>query len=121
MAVGDFWGTTACLCLLAFVVGCSEPASTATVSGVVMLFPFSFADIGGMQWAQYVHAVVGVVLIAIIIAHIYIGTIGMEGAWDAMGTGEVDLDWARHHHPVWVEEGAERVGRRRAGSVAPAE
>ena len=37
MAVGDFWGTTACLCLLAFVVGCSEPASTATVSGVVTL------------------------------------------------------------------------------------
>jgi formate dehydrogenase subunit gamma len=69
-----------------------------------------------------VHAIVGVVLIAIVIAHIYIGTIGMEGAWDAMGSGEVDLDWARHHHPVWVEDEVRRARQRRARSAtAPAE
>jgi formate dehydrogenase subunit gamma len=91
-------------------------------SGIVMLFPFSVAEIGGMQTAQYVHAIVGVVLIAIVIAHIYIGTIGMEGAWDAMGSGEVDLDWARHHHPVWVEDEVRRARQRRARSAtAPAE
>ena len=75
-----------------------------SVSGIIMLFPFSFADITGMQWAQYVHAVTGVIMVAIILAHIYIGTLGMEGAYDAMGSGEVDLAWARTHHSVWVEK-----------------
>ena len=89
-----------------------------------MLFPVSAADVNGMQTAQYVHATVGVLLIAIIIAHIYIGTLGMEGAYDAMGSGEVDLAWARAHHSLWVEEqqaktaSGPQVGR---GQAAPAE
>lgn len=74
-----------------------------TASGIIMLFPFGQLGINGMQTAQYVHSIVGVVLIAIIIAHIYIGTLGMEGAWDAMRTGKVDLAWARQHHRAWVE------------------
>lgn len=74
-----------------------------SASGIVMLFPFSVADVNGMQVAQYVHAVTGVVMVAIILAHIYIGSLGMEGGYDAMGTGEVDLGWARAHHSVWVE------------------
>jgi formate dehydrogenase subunit gamma len=41
---------------------------------------------------------------AIMLAHIYIGTIGMEGALDAMVSGEVDLEWAKEHHRAWVEE-----------------
>jgi formate dehydrogenase subunit gamma len=72
-------------------------------SGIIMLFPFSYADINGMQTAQYIHAIAGVIMVAIIIAHIYIGTLGMEGAYEAMGTGDVDLNWAREHHSVWVE------------------
>jgi formate dehydrogenase subunit gamma len=83
-----------------------------------MLFPFSLADVNGMQVAQYVHAVVAVVMIAIILAHIYIGTIGMEGAWDAMGNGTVNLTWARHHHAAWVEEQQPKAPR---GATAPAE
>jgi len=75
-----------------------------SVTGIIMLFPFALLDVNGMQWAQYVHSIAAVVLIAIIIAHIYIGTLGMEGAWDAMGSGEVDLAWARHHHRAWVEQ-----------------
>jgi formate dehydrogenase subunit gamma len=92
------------------------------VSGILMLFPFSAADINGMQIAQYVHATVGVVLIAIMIAHIYIGSLGMEGAYDAMGSGEVDLAWAKAHHPLWVEE-EQAKGRapRSTTRVAPAE
>jgi formate dehydrogenase subunit gamma len=42
--------------------------------------------------------------IAAMLAHIYIGSIGMEGAFEAMGTGEVDLNWASEHHSLWVEE-----------------
>jgi formate dehydrogenase subunit gamma len=92
-----------------------------SVSGIVMLFPFSVADVNGMQIAQYVHAIVGVVMIAIIIAHIYIGTIGMQGAWDAMWSGEVDLAWALHHHRAWVEEqqAKARRGPRIGGGSAP--
>jgi formate dehydrogenase subunit gamma len=42
--------------------------------------------------------------IAVMIAHIYIGTIGMEGAFEAMGTGDVDVNWAKEHHSLWLEQ-----------------
>ncbi len=74
-----------------------------SVTGYILMFPFQFADLGGMQLAGIVHGLIGVVLVAIIIAHIYIGTLGMEGAFDAMGTGKVDVNWAKEHHSVWVE------------------
>jgi formate dehydrogenase subunit gamma len=75
-----------------------------SVTGVILLFPFSGTTIANMQLAQIIHAVIAVLLIAVMIAHIYIGTMGMEGAYDAMGTGEVDLNWAKQHHSLWVEE-----------------
>lgn len=75
-----------------------------SVTGIYLLFPFDFTDVNGMQWAQYIHATVGVIMVAIIIAHIYIGTLGMEGAYEAMGSGTVDLNWAKEHHSAWVEK-----------------
>ena len=57
-----------------------------------------------MQLSQLWHAIVSFALIGIILAHIYIGSLGMEGAYDAMGSGEVDLNWAKEHHSLWVEE-----------------
>ena len=102
----------------------------AAVTGYLLMFPFYAADIGGvqlgatdiasMQLAQVVHGVVGVLFIAIMLAHIYIGTIGMQGAFEAMGKGEVDVNWARQHHSLWLEKQAEK-GRVPGGSVAPAE
>jgi len=74
------------------------------VSGLLLLFPFYFANIAGMQIAQVVHAIVAVLFIAVILAHIYIGTVGMEGAFEAMGTGEVDMSWAEEHHDLWLAE-----------------
>ncbi|HEX9464494.1 MAG TPA: formate dehydrogenase subunit gamma [Alphaproteobacteria bacterium] len=93
-----------------------------SASGIVMLFPFWFTDIDGMQAAQYVHATMAVIMIAIIIAHIYIGTLGMQGAWDAMGSGEVDLAWASQHHRLWVDEqlAKSRRGPPVGGGSAPA-
>jgi formate dehydrogenase subunit gamma len=82
------------------------------VSGLLLLFPFYVTGIAGMQIAQVVHALVAVVFVAVIIAHIYIGTLGMEGAFEAMGTGEVDLNWAKEHHDQWF---AEETGSGRAG------
>lgn len=57
-----------------------------------------------MQLAQAWHAIVAFGLMAIVIAHIYIGSVGMEGAYDAMGTGEVDEAWAHQHHSIWLDE-----------------
>jgi formate dehydrogenase subunit gamma len=74
------------------------------VSGFVLLFPFYGTNIFGMQIAQVVHAIVAVLFIALILGHIYIGTLGMEGAFEAMGTGEVDLNWAKEHHDLWLQE-----------------
>jgi formate dehydrogenase subunit gamma len=74
------------------------------VTGIALVFPFSFTDVFGMQDAQLIHSVVALVFIAIIIGHIYIGTLGMVGAFDAMGSGKVDKNWAKEHHSVWFEE-----------------
>jgi formate dehydrogenase subunit gamma len=74
------------------------------ISGYLLMFPFYVTDIAGMQIAQVVHTVVAVLFIAVIIGHIYIGTLGMEGAFEAMATGEVDLNWAKEHHDLWLEE-----------------
>lgn len=57
-----------------------------------------------MQLAQLWHGIIAFVFMAIIIGHIYIGSVGMEGAFDAMGSGQVDEQWAREHHGLWYEE-----------------
>ena len=57
-----------------------------------------------MQLAQLWHGIVAFLFMAIILAHIYLGTIGMERAFDAMGSGEVDVQWAKEHHGLWYDE-----------------
>jgi formate dehydrogenase subunit gamma len=79
-------------------------------SGYVLMFPFYTTGIEGMQIAQIVHAIVAVLFIAVMLAHIYIGTIGMEGAFEAMGSGKVDVNWAREHHSLWLDEQMARTG-----------
>ncbi|MCP3370632.1 formate dehydrogenase subunit gamma [Bradyrhizobium cajani] len=73
-------------------------------TGYQLMFPFYLTGIEGMQIAQIIHAVVAVLFIAAMLAHIYIGTIGMEGAFEAMGSGEVDVNWAREHHSLWLDQ-----------------
>jgi formate dehydrogenase subunit gamma len=73
-------------------------------SGYLLLFPFYVTNILGMQLAQVVHSLTAVFFIAVILGHIYIGTLGMEGAFEAMGTGSVDLNWAKEHHGLWLED-----------------
>lgn len=68
------------------------------------MFPFYGTNIVTMQNAQMVHATVAVLFIAAMLAHIYIGTIGMEGAFEAMGEGTVDVNWAKEHHSLWLQE-----------------
>jgi len=94
------------------------------VSGYVLMFPFNGTDIHSMQIAEVVHAIVAVLFVAAMLGHIYIGTIGMEGAFEAMGSGTVDVNWAKEHHSLWVEEEMARTGpnkTQRQPTATPAE
>lgn len=106
---------------------------SVSLSGLSLLFPFHlpmFSDTFGlinsvlgtslptdlapheeMQYANIWHSIVAFVMMLAIIAHIYIGTIGMEGAFDAMGNGNVDVEWARQHHDLWVAEVEAKQGK----------
>src|SRR5712691_3861639 len=84
--------------------GALGAGAAVAVSGYLLLFPFYLTDIAGMQIAQVVHAVIAIMFVALILGHIYIGTLGMEGAFEAMWTGKVDLNWAKEHHDLWLED-----------------
>ncbi|MEP7139477.1 MAG: formate dehydrogenase subunit gamma, partial [Caldimonas sp.] len=59
---------------------------------------------GDMQIAHMVHGVAAALIIAAFLGHIYLGTIGMRGAYSAMKTGYVDEGWAAEHHRYWYED-----------------
>ncbi len=106
---------------------------SVSLSGMSLLFPFQmpmFSDTFSvvnsvfgtdldtaltpheeMQYANIWHSIVAFVMMLAIIAHIYIGTVGMEGAYDAMGSGQVDTKWARQHHDLWVAEVEAKQGK----------
>ena len=116
-----------------------------SLSGIALMFPFqtamfakTFAFLNGfgfdlpqtvspiqeMQYQSLWHAVMALFLICVALAHIYIGSIGMEGAIDAVASGQVDENWAKEHHDLWVEEvkAAERKATQAGGArVQPAE
>lgn len=75
-----------------------------SVTGLGLLFPFTYTTLQDLQLLQIAHASTALALTVIILAHIYIGSIGMEGAFDAMASGMVDENWAREHHAAWVDQ-----------------
>ena len=115
--------------------------ASLAVSGVSLMFPFEFSmfewtfgvlnvfgaelptaltQLEEMQLSQWWHAIMALIVIAVILGHIYIGSMGMEGAFDAMGTGQVDENWAREHHSLWVAEVKGETGSG-GGTAQPAE
>lgn len=84
-------------------------------TGITLMFPFYWLDLEGMSWVMLIHAGIAVMLIAIFIGHIYIGTVGMQGAIEAMWGGKVDRNWAEEHHELWLAE-IEHGTARREGS-----
>ena len=74
------------------------------VSGLVLDFPNFDQSRDTMQWANIIHAVGALALTAVSFGHIYIGTLGTEGALEGMTTGYVDESWAKQHHNLWYEE-----------------
>jgi formate dehydrogenase subunit gamma len=90
-------------------------------SGWVMdkLVPNLVYERGTMQVAHMVHAVAGVLIMCVFAIHIYIGTIGMRGAYRAMRSGWVDESWAREHHAYWYDEiAAGRIPAQRSSETA---
>jgi formate dehydrogenase subunit gamma len=78
--------------------------AAVAATGYILMFPFYGTNIADMQVAQVVHGVVALLFVAVMLAHIYIGTIGMEGAFEGMWDGTVDVNWAKEHHRVWLEK-----------------
>lgn len=77
----------------------------AIVTGFFMDFPnWWSASREGMQLANVVHAVTGVLWIALWFGHAYMGTVGTEGALEGMTSGYVDVNWAKQHHDRWYEQ-----------------
>jgi formate dehydrogenase subunit gamma len=89
-----FWGGV-------FVLGLIVVAS-----GLLMnkLLPGLVYERSTMQLAHMVHAVANILMLVMFIGHIYLGTVGTEGAYQGMKTGYVDETWAREHHALWLDE-----------------
>ncbi|CAN7352693.1 formate dehydrogenase subunit gamma [Acidovorax sp. LjRoot117] len=93
-------------------------------SGLVLdkLIPGLIYERGTMQIAHMVHAVATVVMMMMFMGHIYMGTIGMQGAYKAMKTGYVDDTWAREHHELWYDDiEAGKIPRQRSAVDGPVE
>lgn len=75
-----------------------------TGTGITLMFPYFWAGIDTIVWVLLAHAVIGLLMIAFFIGHAYIGTVGMQDAIHAMWSGRVDLNWAREHHELWLDE-----------------
>lgn len=92
------------------------------VSGLVLnlLIPGWGVTRQEMQVAHMVHAVAAVLMMAMFLGHIYIGTVGMKGAYGAMRTGYVDEGWAKEHHEYWYEDiKAGKIPAQRSGKPLP--
>jgi formate dehydrogenase subunit gamma len=91
-------------------------------SGLVLdkLLPGLLYERATMQIAHMVHAVATVLMMAMFIGHIYLGTIGMQDAYKGMRTGYVDETWAREHHEFWYDDvKAGKIAAQRSAPPAP--
>lgn len=91
-------------------------------SGLVLdkLVPGMAYSRGDMQVAQMVHAVATVLMMAMFAGHIYLGTVGMRGAYQGMRSGYVDEAWAKEHHELWYDDiKAGKIPAQRSPEPAP--
>ena len=84
---------------IVFIIG-----GLVCLSGLVLDFPNFGQTREAMQWANLIHAALSVGWIAVALGHIYIGTLGTEGALEGMRTGYVSEEWAKQHHNLWAAE-----------------
>jgi len=109
---GIFWGGV-------FALGL-----TVVVSGLVLdhLVPNLAYTRGTMQIAHMFHATGAVLMLCAFFGHIYLGTLGMRGAYKAMRTGYVSDAWAQEHHALWHDDiRAGKIPAQRSGAGAAKE
>jgi len=75
-----------------------------SASGVLLSFPDGLGTRNLLHQAELTHAIAALIFIGFGIGHIYLGTLGTEGAVEGMVTGDVDENWARTHHDLWLAE-----------------
>lgn len=92
-------------------------SSVLIVTGLVLVFPNFDQTRSTMQVTNVVHMVAAYLSIALACVHVYLGTIGMEGAYRAMRDGYVDESWAEHHHLRWYQRVV--AGKARQKFVVP--
>ena len=90
-----------------------------SLSGILLEFPWLANTVQQLQFANIVHGIAAAVTIALAIGHIYLGTVGVEGALEGMTRGKVDENWAQEHHYLWADEVT--GGKPADGRTAPAE
>jgi formate dehydrogenase subunit gamma len=73
-----------------------------SATGFGLMFPDAVISGTGMRLASMIHGLLAALLIGLMIAHAYIGSLGMEGAIQGMTRGRVDMNWAQQHHELWV-------------------
>jgi len=77
---------------------------TLCVTGLILDFPNFDQTRQTMQWANGIHMIASLLAVALLAGHIYLGTIGMRGAYEAMRYGYVDETWAKEHHEYWYND-----------------
>jgi formate dehydrogenase subunit gamma len=88
-----------------FWIGVFALGIIVVISGFILDFPnWGFQTRTTMGYAQMVHAVGAMLWIAMAFGHVYIGTVGTEGALEGMTRGRVDTSWAQQHHDLWYAE-----------------
>jgi formate dehydrogenase subunit gamma len=93
------------------------------VSGLFLLFPNWGTERAGMQLANEIHGISSLICVTFVVMHIYLATIGSEGALEGMISGEIDEQYAKNHHPLWYEEvmqGEGQVQSSAGGTPSPA-
>lgn len=74
------------------------------ISGLVLDFEnFGYSRFT-WQVANVIHSVLAIAWVGFFLGHVYIGTIGTEGALEGMTTGDVSVEWAKQHHDLWYQE-----------------
>jgi formate dehydrogenase subunit gamma len=103
--------------------GVTVPGLVVVGSGLVLdqLLPNLAYLRGDMQLAHLIHASAAIIMMVILTGHIYMGTIGVKGAYTAMKTGYVDEGWAKEHHVLWHDDiVAGKIPAQRSAQPAPA-
>jgi formate dehydrogenase subunit gamma len=98
-----------------FWLGVTLAGIVVSATGLVLDFPNFGQGRETMQLANIIHAVAAVGFMALSLGHIYLGTIGLEGSYDAMRHGSVDETWAKEHHDIWYQRLMSERGRRAPG------